>query len=157
MTTARRLPGGEVVILWEAQVSLLGLHSKQWLAHRNEFLPETKSKSISKVPKSGNMQRRTKALPSGIRHTASAVEDGSVVLGCFTLSMGVPSPQQFKLSMFTSILECGPFDGYPFRDQGSLPCRCRITCHSVTKDSTLYRTSTTQNAGGDGVVQVHGH
>jgi hypothetical protein len=51
MTTARRLPGGEVVILWEAQVSPLGLHSKQWLAHRNEFLPETKSKSISKVPK----------------------------------------------------------------------------------------------------------
>ena len=40
-----------MVILWEAQVSLLGLHSKQWLAHRNEFLPETKSKSISKAPK----------------------------------------------------------------------------------------------------------
>ena len=90
--------------MWEAQVSLLGLHSKQWLAHHNEFLPETKSKSISKVPKSGNMQRCTKALPFGIRPTASAIEDGSVVLGCFTLSMGVPSPQRLKLSMFSSIV-----------------------------------------------------
>ena len=51
MTTARRLPGGEVVILWEAQVSPLGLHSKQWLAHRNEFLPETNLNRCQKVPK----------------------------------------------------------------------------------------------------------
>ena len=116
MTTARRLPGGEVVILWEAQVSPLGLHSKQWLAHRNEFLPETKSKSISKVPKSGNVQRRTKALPSGIRPTASAIEDGSVVLGCFTLSMGIPSLQQFKLSMFSSISNQG-FNALPNIDR----------------------------------------
>ena len=90
MTTARRLPGGEVVILWEAQVSPLGLHSKRWLAHRNEFLPETKSKSISKVPKSGNMQRCTKALPFGIRPTASAIEDVSVVLGCVRTLHGCP-------------------------------------------------------------------
>ena len=51
MTTTRRLPGGEVVILWEAQVSPLGLHSKRWLAHHNEFLPETKPKQVSKSPK----------------------------------------------------------------------------------------------------------
>ena len=129
----RQLPGGEVVILWEAQVSPLGLHSKQWLAHRNEFLPETKSKSISKVPKSGNVQRRTKALPSGIRPTASAIEDGSVVLGCFTLSMGVPSLQQFKLSMFSSICSVARFTATRSATKGLCPAGIGLPATILTE------------------------
>ena len=76
MTTTRRLPGGEVVILWEAQVSPLGLHSKRWLAYHNEFLPETKPKQVSKVLKLREGVTSYEGAPNWMRPTASAIEDG---------------------------------------------------------------------------------
>ena len=103
MTTTRRLPGGEVVILWEAQVSPLGLHSKRWLAHHNEFLPETKPKLVSKVPKSQAtcnvvLRRPNRDTPHGLGYRGWC--PWYSVTSHF--SMGFPSPQQPMLSMFSS-------------------------------------------------------
>ena len=93
-----------MVILWEAQVSPLGLHSKRWLAHRNEFLPETKTKVIQKFKIVRQCVTSYSGVPKiRIRPTASAIEDG--VRGTrlrFHFSIGFPSPQQPMLSMFSS-------------------------------------------------------
>ena len=91
-----------MVILWEAQVSSLGLHSKRWLAHRNEFLPETNLNRYQKSQNQAicNVVRRRSHLEYATRPRLSRMYPWySVALHS---SMGVPSLQQLMLSMFSS-------------------------------------------------------
>ena len=137
MTTARRLPGGEVVILWEAQASPLGLHSKQWLAHRNEFLPETKSKSISKVTKIRQCATSYEGAP--IWNTPHGLGYRGWIRGTRLLCTLHGCPLAPAIQVIDVHFNCSVarFTATRSAAQGSLPCRCRITCHSITKDSTL--------------------
>ena len=149
MTTTRRLPGGEVVILWEAQVSPLGLHSKRWLAHHNEFLPETKPKQVSKVPKiqaTCNVVRRRpkRDTPHGLGYRGCV--RGTQLL--YISPWVTPTPQQPMLSMFTSMI-VWPVSRilvprprvFALPVSGYLPLLNRVT-------STLHRTSRDMVTGG---------
>ena len=94
-----------MVILWEAQVSPLGLHSKRWLAHHNEFLPETKPKQVSKSPKNQAMCNVVRRRPK--RDAPHGLGYRGCVRGTRLLYISPwvsPTPQQPMLSMFTSIL-----------------------------------------------------
>ena len=135
-----------MVILWEAQVSPLGLHSKRWLAHHNEFLPGTKPKQVSKSPQiqaTCNVVRRRpkRDAPHGLGYRGCV--RGTRLL--YISPWVSPSPQQPMLSMFSStvvwpVLSLRP-RVFALQVSGYLPLLNRTT-------SMLYRTSIDMIAGG---------
>ena len=72
-------------------MSPLGPHSKRWLAHHNEFLPETKPKQVSKSPQIRQCVTSYEGAPKkeyAPRPRLSRMV--SVVLSYFTSLHGLP-------------------------------------------------------------------